>query len=376
MGNHLVFVGGGHAHLTALVQLREYIKAGHKVTLISPSPYHYYSGMGPGMLSGIYRPQEVRFHVKKLAQDRGAEFIADAVVAVDPYNHILSLKSGKDIIYDVVSFNTGSEVESEECLMTPVENIFPVKPIINLLRARRVIMTAPRGTLKTLLVAGGGAAGVEITANLWSLLKSEHLAGKIILIAGQKLLRGYPEKARVLALRSLQDREVEVIEGLHVRDVRKDEAVLQDGTTLAFDMAFLATGIRPSPLFKNSGLPVGEDGGLLVNAFLHSVSFPDIFGGGDCISLAGNPLPKVGVYAVRQNPVLFQNLMAALGKNPLKPFVPQKDFLTILNMGDGRGILWRKGWVWDGRLSFVLKNYIDRAFMKKFQVSGERDEDE
>jgi NADH dehydrogenase FAD-containing subunit len=376
MGKHLVFVGGGHAHLTALVQLREYIKAGHNVTLISPSPYHYYSGMGPGMLSGIYRPQEVRFHVKKLAQERGAVFIEDVVMAVDPHNHILSLKSGKDIIYDVLSFNTGSEVAAEEYFMTPVENIFPVKPIINLLRARRLIMTAPRGSLKTFLVAGGGAAGVEITANLWSLLKTEHLGGKIILIAGEKLLRGYPEKARVLALRSLQDREVEVIEGLHVRDVRKDEAVFQDGTTLAFDMAFLATGIRPSSLFKNAGLPIGEDGGLLVNAFLHSVSFPDIFGGGDCISLAGNPLPKVGVYAVRQNPVLFQNLMAALEKNPLKPFVPQKHFLTILNMGEGRGILWRKGWVWEGRLSFVLKNYIDRAFMKKFQVSGERDEDE
>jgi NADH dehydrogenase FAD-containing subunit len=207
-------------------------------------------------------------------------------------------------------------------------------------------------------------------------LKSEHVSGKIILIAGEKLLRGFPEKARVLALRSLQDRKVEVIEGLHVRHVRKDEAVLHDGTTLAFDVAFLATGIRPSPLFKNSGLPVGEDAGLLVNAFLHSVSFADIFGGGDCISLAGNPLPKVGVYAVRQNAVLFQNLMAALGENHLKPFVPQRNFLTVLNMGDGRGLLWRKGWVWHGRLSFILKDYIDRAFMKKFQVSGECDEDE
>jgi NADH dehydrogenase FAD-containing subunit len=376
MGNHLVFVGGGHAHLTALVRLREYLRSGHRVTLISPSPYHYYSGMGPGMLSGIYRPQEVRFHVKKLAQDRGAAFIADVVVAVDPRNHILSLKSGKDVSYDVVSFNTGSGVAAEEYLATPVGNIFPVKPIINLLSARRLIMGSSREAFKTFLVAGGGAAGVEIAANLCSLLKNGHLAGKIILIAGEKLLRGYPEKARVLALRSLRGRKVEVIEGLHVHDVRKDEALLQDGTTLAYDMAFLATGIRPASLFKNSGLPVGEDGGLLVNAFLHSVSFPDIFGGGDCISFAGNPLPKVGVYAVRQNPVLFQNLMAALEKSHLKPFVPQKDFLTILNMGDGRGILWRKGWVWEGRLSFMLKDYIDRAFMKKFQVSGERDEEE
>jgi len=75
MGKHLIFVGGGHAHLTALKNLSKFRELGHDVTLISPSPYHYYSGMGPGMLSGIYHPWEVRFHIKKLAEDRGATFI-------------------------------------------------------------------------------------------------------------------------------------------------------------------------------------------------------------------------------------------------------------------------------------------------------------
>jgi NADH dehydrogenase FAD-containing subunit len=376
MGKHLVFVGGGHAHLTALVRLGEYIRKGHKVTLISPSAYQYYSGMGPGMLSGFYRPQEVRFHVKKLAESRGSAFIPDDVVRIDAGHRVLSLKSGKEITYDVLSFNTGSEVPVPEFLSSSGKNVFPVKPIINLLHARRLILSARPEDLKTLLVVGGGAAGVEITANLRELLKSISLAGRIILIAGEKLLRGYPERARALALRSLRDREVEVIEGNHLRGVREGAAFLEDGKTLGFDLAFLATGIRPSPLFKNSGLPVGEDGGLLVNSFLQCVSFPDIFGGGDCISLAGSPLSKVGVYAVRQNPILFQNLMVALEGKPMQTFVPQKNFLAILNMGKGKGILWWKDWVWGGRLSFLLKDYVDRAFMKKFQISGERDEDE
>jgi NADH dehydrogenase FAD-containing subunit len=56
MGNHLVLVGGGHAHLTVLLHLSDYVQGGHRVTLVGPSPYHYYSGMGPGMLSGIYPP--------------------------------------------------------------------------------------------------------------------------------------------------------------------------------------------------------------------------------------------------------------------------------------------------------------------------------
>jgi len=28
-------------------------------------------------------------------------------------------------------------------------------------------------------------------------------------------------------------------------------------------------------------------------------------------------------------------------------------------------------WVWKGRLAFLLKDYIDKRFMRRFQVSGE-----
>ena len=55
-------------------------------------------------------------------------------------------------------------------------------------------------------------------------------------------------------------------------------------------------------------------------------------------------------------------------------FTPQTDYMLILNLGDGRGILWKKKFIWNGRLAFLLKDYIDRKFMKKFQVSGEREE--
>jgi hypothetical protein len=55
-------------------------------------------------------------------------------------------------------------------------------------------------------------------------------------------------------------------------------------------------------------------------------------------------------------------------------FKPQKYFLLIFNVGDGQGIFWKKDWAWESRLGFLLKDYIDRKFMRKFQVSGELDE--
>ncbi len=374
MRKNLVLVGGGHAHLTVLLNLANYVQRGHRVTIIGPSPYHYYSGMGPGMLSGIYRPREVRFHVKKMVQDRGGTFLEDRVMRIDAENRILFLQSEKQIPYDVVSFNTGSEVPLHLILSTKQENIIPVKPVINLLKARRLIVKNLVDRKMNFIVIGGGPAGVEVAANLWRLTKENQKEFKITLIAGQRLLGGFPDRARTLTLRSFSRRGMEVIEGNHAKEIRKETVLLSDGKRLSFDFALIALGIKSSPLFKQSNLPTGEDGGLLVNSHLQSVAHPEIFGGGDCISLSGHPLAKVGVYAVRQNPILSHNLLAALEGGEMQIFTPQKDYMLIFNMGNGRGIFWRKKFIWNGRLAFLLKDYIDRKFMRKFQVSGEREE--
>jgi NADH dehydrogenase FAD-containing subunit len=74
---------------------------------------------------------------------------------------------------------------------------------------------------------------------------------------------------------------------------------------------------------------------------------------------------------VRQNPVLLQNLHGFLKGEPLQPFIPQKAVLLAFNMGDGTAVVQWHSLVWGGKLGFALKNYIDKAFMKNFQVSGE-----
>lgn len=371
MGKHVVLVGGGHAHLTILLNLAGYIQKGHRVTLVSPSPYHYYSGMGPGLLSGIYRPRDVRFHVQKMAEDRGATFIEDKVVRVDPSNKMLDLQSGKQVAYDIVSFNTGSDVRLPKMGSEPRENIVPVKPVFNLLRTRRFLVPLLKESPIDFVVVGGGPAGVEIAANLWRLVNETRGKGTFKIVAGHRLLANFPERVRLLAFRSLTERGITVVEGSHVKEATRNEICLSDGSTHPFDFAFMALGVQPSRLFLDSGLPVAPDGGLLVNSFLHSVRYPEMFGGGDCVSLSQKPLARVGVYAVRQNPILFHNLLAAMERREMKAFVPQRDYMLIFNMGNGRGILWKKNFVWEGRLPFLLKDYIDRKFMRKFQVSGE-----
>jgi NADH dehydrogenase FAD-containing subunit len=374
MGKHLVLVGGGHAHLTCLKELKHIVHRGHRVTLISLGDYHYYSGMGPGMLGGTYSPREIRFHVKKMAESAGGNFVAGAVTRLDCPKRRLYLASGQEIDFDVVSLNTGSSIPLGRVTVNPGAPVFPVKPIENLLKARATILDLLKRGAPRILVAGGGPAGLEIAANTWKLVRDQGGECQLTLLAGKRFLANFPEKVQRLALKSLQARGIEVVEGTHLHALEGESAVLDDGRKLPFDLTFLALGVKPSPLFADSGMATGADGGMLVNEYLHAVDYPTIFGGGDCISFKPQPLAKVGVYAVRQNPILLHNLVAALEDQKLVPFDPGGAYLLIFNMGDGRGIFWKKNWVWDGRLAFYLKDYIDRKFMRKFQVSGEPQE--
>jgi NADH dehydrogenase FAD-containing subunit len=172
---------------------------------------------------------------------------------------------------------------------------------------------------------------------------------------------------RKRVVRSLTRRGVEINQS-RVTRIDGRQVGLESGEVRDVDFLFLALGVYPSPIFSQSGLPVGPDGGLMVNEFLQSPEYPDIFGGGDCIYFQNQPLTKVGVYAVRENPVLCSNLMARLEGKPLQPFDPGGDYLLIFNLGDGTGVLSKKWLTFGGRPAFLIKDYIDRRFMKKFQA--------
>jgi len=319
------------------------------------------------MLSGIYRPEEIRFNVKKMSEDRGAAFVEDQVVKIRPREKKIDLHSGNAIAYDVLSLNTGSYVPAMEPLPAD-ESIFTVKPIEKLLLARHRIIENLKVKELRITVAGGGPTGVEVAGNLERLAKTESGRCRITLVAGTRLLAGFKSRVRERALRSLTARHVQVTEGARVSALKDRKAELSNGDVLEYDYVFMAVGVKPSPLFIDSGLPVGQDGGMLVNKFLQSVAYPELFGGGDCISFEPQPLAKVGVYAVRQNPILLHNLLGTLNGGALREFAPQKTFLLALNMGDGTAVVRWHSLVWSGRLGFALKNYIDRKFMKAFQA--------
>ncbi len=369
MRKHLVLVGGGHAHMMTLENIDKFVEKGFKVTVIGPSFYHYYSGMGPGMLGGTYSPSDIRFATRDVVQKQGGIFIKDKVDRIDPDKKEIYTSTGHTFIYDVLSFNAGSYVPMQTAPEEDRDNIYSVKPIEKLMEAADKLKELFAQKKMIVSIVGGGPSSAEVAGNVWQLAKKvNRQLPDIQIFAGKKFMAKFPENIRSRVLSSLQNRGIQIIESGYVKKIKSSEICLESGETFPTDFIFMALGVKPSTIFEASGLPTGPDKGLLVNKYLQSVKYPDIFGGGDCIYFEDQPLDKVGVYAVRQNPVLLHNLMASLDGKELEIFDPGPEYLLIFNVGGGRGVFKKKGLVFGGRIAFMIKDYIDRKFMKNFQA--------
>jgi len=368
VGKHLVLVGGGHAHMVTLENIHQFIEKGYNVTVIAPSDFHYYSGMGPGMLGNTYTPDQIRFATKQVVTKQGGVFVKDWVVRVDPEKKQLFTRKGNQFEYDVVSFNAGSHVPMES-MPEGAENIYPVKPIEKLMQASEKLKKLFRERLCTISVVGGGPSSAEVAGNVWQLAGlTKGYMPEIQIFAGKKFMSRFPDSIRKRVFSLFRKRGIDIIETGYVESVTKEKIVLETGDSFDTDFVFMALGVKPSSIFEASGLPMGPDKGLVVNQYLQSAAYPEIFGGGDCIYFEDQPLDKVGVYAVRENPVLLHNLMASLDGTELSPFDPGSDYLLIFNLGGGAGVLRKNKLVFGGRPAFMLKDYIDRKFIRRFQA--------
>jgi NADH dehydrogenase FAD-containing subunit len=281
------------------------IEKGHTVTVIGPSEYHYYSGMGPGMLSGTYRPEEIRFATRHVVEKQGGTFLHGQSGHDRSRQKNVILENGQTVPYDVLSCNAGSHVpkpaiegELDRYLYRQTHRTVDgsQKPPHRPFRA---------GTSPHVVIVGGGPSAAEVAGNVWQLATTTggHMP-RITVCAGSALCPAFPHRSAARSVRRLSRRGISDPRRAYAKSISLGSVTLDNGETLPADFIFLALGVKPSAIFADSGIATGPDGGLRVNRFLQSTHHPDIFGGGDCIYFEDQPLDKVGVYAVRQNPVL------------------------------------------------------------------------
>ncbi|MBU8545947.1 MULTISPECIES: FAD-dependent oxidoreductase [Roseomonadaceae] len=357
---HLLLLGGGHAHVEVLRQWAAHPLPGWRVTLLTREWMSPYSGMLPGVIAGLYQPEEALIDITALTARCNAALILDRATGIDPRRRRVQRAQGADVDWDLLSIDTGATPDVGR-VPGAAEHALPLKPIDALLpRLRGIFHEAHPG--QRIAVVGAGAAGVEVALAL-----AVRLDAAITLVAGASgLLPGFPGRLRRRAGQALAARKVALRSGRNVTEVAQGAVHFDGAPSLPAESVIWATGAAAAPWLAETGLARDARGFLRVDACLRAEGHSHIFAAGDVASF-GAGLPKAGVFAVRQGPVLAANLRAvARGRAP-RPYRPQRDYLRLLSLADGTALGTRNGLIFGGRWVWWLKDRLDRGFMARYQ---------
>ena len=368
----IVLLGVGHtnAHVLRMWKMQPIPRV--RLTCVSNYPTATYSGMLPGVLAGLYPPERMEIDLVRLCAAAGARLIVGDVTGLDVENRELLIADRPPLPFDVLSIGLGS-VPSRSGLLEADDSLLEVKPMQTFLQRleERLHVLASKGRSPfRITIAGGGAGGVEIAfclpMRVRKVLGSIPLALTLI-DSGDRLLKGSSAGLVKRVERDFAERSVKVLLNRRVTHVRQGSVTLDNSEIIPGGLVLWVTSAAPPPLIEEFKLPKDDRGFLLTRHTLQPTSGDPIFVVGDTGTIEGEKLPKAGVYAVREGPVLWENLQRLLQKEPLHDYAPQRGFLKLLNRGDGTALGEYRGFSFEGKWAWRLKNRIDGKFMDMYQ---------
>ena len=364
----LLLVGGGHAQLEVLRSLRHTRFNDTEVVLVSSGRFAAYTGMVPGLLAGRYSATEIRFDLEALVRMAGGSFVNAIAEDVDGAGRSAGV-NGKRLEFDACSIDIGSAPVGYG-VPGVMSNALPLRPLTNVVELLRRfdLAVGQRGAAAECVIVGGGAGGVEVALGL--AVRGNGRAGITIVHEGEELIPHAPRRARMLADAACQRAGVAVRKNSRVESVTASAVALSDGVELRSALTVWLTGAAPPPMLAASTLARSSAGYFSVDEALRATDGSAVWGAGDCITIRGNEwVPKAGVYAVREAPILAHNLRVFLtARGRARVYRPQRDFLSILSTSRNRALLLYRGMSVESRWAAALKDSIDRRFMRRYAL--------
>jgi NADH:ubiquinone reductase (H+-translocating) len=342
----IIVVGGGFAGSTVARRLEHRLHHDEaEIVLLSRENYTLFTPMLPEVTSGEI---EVRHIVTPIrAELRRTAFVLAEVESIDvrrntvTYRHVLTGLSAT-VENDHLVLALGSST-STFGLPGVAEHTWALKSLedADALRNRLVWLLELADTLRneallrrylTIAIVGGGFTGVETAGEMVELFRSVvHFYRRlkiedvrvVLVEAGPVLLAGLPPRMGQYSRRSLEQRGVEVITSDGVATADETGLTLQSGRRIDSATIVWSAGVAPSPMIEKTVLPKTKRGAVITGSDMRVSTFPKVWALGDCAAIpdgAGGTYPMTAQHAIREGPVLADNLVAVLRGEPTRPF--------------------------------------------------------
>ncbi|MEC4050196.1 NAD(P)/FAD-dependent oxidoreductase [Flavobacterium sp. SUN046] len=341
----IVIIGGGFAGINlanSLANVNDF-----EITLVDKNNYNFFPPLIYQVATGFLETSSIAYPFRKLFKGKkNIHFWLGEFVEVVPEEHKLILSNGT-LLYDYLVFATGTETN-----YFGMENVkkhaIPMKTLDDALNMRNILLQriekatittnkSEKKKLLTMVIAGGGPTGVEVSGMFAEMSKTiiqkeyPELANlghtEIYLIDGGKsLLAPMSEKSQRYTYQSLEKMGVQIKLNTQVVDYDGEKVSFKDGTYIKTKNLIWAAGVS-AMTFK--GLPsesYGRAKRLLVDANNQVKGAPGIYAIGDTCLLEGVdekfPLghPQVAQVAIQQGKNLARNFKAMQANKPLQPF--------------------------------------------------------
>lgn len=341
----IVIIGGGFAGINVAQQLAKH--PAYNIIIVDRNNYNFFPPLLYQVATSFLEPSNISYPFRKLIRRfKNVSFRMGEFQELIPAENKVVLSTGT-LSYDYIIFATGAET-SYFGMENVKKNALPMKTVNDALLLRNhflqvmeqatITTDVPERTkLLTIMVAGGGPTGVEVSGMLAEMRRTilpkdyPEVSGKgyeahIYLVdGGTALLKPMSEKSQRDTYNELTRMGVEVLLNHRVKDFTDDVVTFTNGKTIATKTLVWAAGVSASVLPGIPATSYGAGHRLSVNEYHQVKDLSNVYAIGDTAIVTSDPAfpdghPQVAQVAIQQGINIGRNFKALAEGKSLKAF--------------------------------------------------------
>ncbi len=361
---HIVVLGGGYCGLRVAKILSKKLEKypDYQVILVDKKKIHLYAS-DLYEIATAYYPKVTQACLRELSGSitipfdevlKGSNscFLRDNVTSINYSRKTVTFKNSGEIPFEYLVVTLGA-VTNFYNLPGVKENSFPLKTIEDGMALEchfeQTFRERSEKNIHTpfhIVVGGGGFTGVEYACEIPGFIKKlskkykfDPVEVKVTVVQGGPEMVGLGLEVSVLTMKRFKDLGIDAVCSTRITGYADNQLEVsnKDGTNkrqIPAEILVWTAGIEPNPLLKDFPI-LHESGCLDVESNLEATHYPKVYAGGDNAAVFDvthhSMLPKLGLLAVQQAPVIAHNIWADITGKEQKAYVPKfKGFIIAL----------------------------------------------
>ncbi len=384
MTTRIVIAGGGFGGFYAARALERIPTVGAaRVTLVSNANFMLYTPLLPGTAGATLDPRHVVVPLR--TQLRRTELLIGNVTGADPERRVMTVcrVDGErlQLGYDQLIVALGS-VSRTLPIPGLAEHASGLKSLSDATALRNQVLACldiaesledpvRRAEYLGFVFVGAGYAGLEGLAELqdfaaqaielYPRCRAEGMRW-VLVEARARIMPEVPASLSAFAARELLGRGIEINTNTTLAAVTQNGAILSSGERLAARTVVWTAGVSPSPVVASLGLPLDDDGRIVVDRRLRVADSPGVWAIGDCAAVPdparrGQACPPTAQHAIRQGRLAARNIAAVLERRAARPF-RYRTAGVVAELGHNKAVAITLGVRWRGLPAwFIARTY-------------------